>query len=125
MIRARPSLILLGVIFVWPLTAQTGAPLDPWTPGSLDIHHISTGLGNAALLILPDGTTLLVDAGAAKGGADTAPHPDGSRTPGDWIVRYLKRHLPAGIATVDYGLITHFHGDHYGQVMPDSPLDRT
>jgi hypothetical protein len=59
MIRARPALILLGVIFVRPLTAQTGAPLDPWTPGSLDIHHISTGLGNAALLILPDGTTCL------------------------------------------------------------------
>jgi hypothetical protein len=66
-----------------------------------------------------------VDAGAAKGGADTAPHPDGSHTPGDWIVRYLKRHLPAGIAAVDYGLTTHFHGDHYGQVMSDSPLDRT
>ncbi|MEP6494314.1 MAG: hypothetical protein ABJF01_16645 [bacterium] len=30
----------------------------------MDIHQISTGRGNSALFIFPDGTTLLVDAGA-------------------------------------------------------------
>jgi beta-lactamase superfamily II metal-dependent hydrolase len=101
-----------------------GAPLPPWTPGTLDIHQISTGRGNAALFVLPDGTTLLVDAGAAADGArETDPHPDGTRTPGAWIARYLRRHLPSGAAGLDYALITHFHGDHMGQVQPTSPLE--
>lgn len=108
------------------LSAQTGTPLAAWTPGMLDIHHVSTGRGNATLFILPDGTTLLVDAGAvADGAADTSPHPDGSRTPGAWIARYIRRHLPAGVTRLDYALITHFHGDHMGQVTPTSPFDRT
>jgi beta-lactamase superfamily II metal-dependent hydrolase len=107
-------------------TAQTGTPLAAWTPGTLDIHQISTGRGNAALFILPDGTTLLVDAGAAGGGgAEIDPHPDGSRAPGEWIARYIHRHLPAGVNGLDYALITHFHADHMGQVTTSAPLDQT
>jgi beta-lactamase superfamily II metal-dependent hydrolase len=103
-----------------------GEPLAAWTPGTLDIHHISTGRGNATLLILPDGTTVLVDAGAAgNAGPETDPHPDGSRAPGAWIARYARRHLPAGASELDYALITHFHGDHMGEVTPSSALDRT
>ena len=41
---------------------EVGRPLTPWSEGELDIHHINTGRGEAALLILPDGTGLLVDA---------------------------------------------------------------
>jgi len=103
---------------------RVGAPLPPWTPGTLDIHQIATGRGNAALLVLPDGTTLLLDAGAAGDGIpETDPHPDASRTPGDWIARYVRRHLPAGAAGLDYALLTHFHADHYGLVRPDARLD--
>ncbi len=94
-----------------------GEPLPPWTPGVLDIHQISTGRGNAALFIMPDGTTLLVDAGAAADGLpETDPHPDASRTPGAWIARYVKRHLPAGANTLDFAIITHFHVDHMGGI---------
>ena len=126
MIRARLASILLGVIAMRLPAAQTGTPLAAWTPGILDIHHVSTGRGNATLFILPDRTTLLVDAGAAAdGGAEISPHPDGSRTPGAWIARYIRRHLPAGVTGLDYALITHFHGDHMGQVTPASSLDRT
>ena len=61
-----------------------GQALPKWTPGTLDIHHINTGRGNAALLVLPDGTTLLVDAG--DGGnpppRGTPPRPDASRPTG-------------------------------------------
>jgi beta-lactamase superfamily II metal-dependent hydrolase len=123
---ARLASFVFGVVAIRFATAQTGASLAAWTPGILDIHHISTGRGNATLLILPDGTTLLVDAGAAAdGAADTDPHPDGSRTPGAWIAGYIRRHLPAGANGLDYALITHFHGDHMGQVTASSPLDRT
>ncbi len=103
--------------------AAVGAPLPPWSAGTLDIHQISTGRGNAALFVLPDGTTLLVDAGAAGDGiAETDPHPDASRTPGAWIARYLTRH---GAAELDYAMITHFHADHMGQLLRTSPMDRT
>jgi beta-lactamase superfamily II metal-dependent hydrolase len=106
--------------------AQTGSPLPAWTPGTFDIHQISTGRGNAALFILPDGTTLLVDAGAAGDGLpETDPHPDASRTPGAWIARYIQRHLPAGTRELDYAILTHFHPDHMGQVQPSSTLDQS
>lgn len=108
-------------------SAQTslvpGARLDPWTAGTLEIHQISTGRGNSAFFIFPDGTTLLVDAGAAGDGIpETDPHPDASRSPGAWIVRYISRHIPAGTSGLDYALITHFHADHMGQINQSSPL---
>ena len=37
--------------------------LSPWREGYLDIHQISTGRGNATFMILPDGTTMMVDMG--------------------------------------------------------------
>lgn len=39
--------------------------------------------------------------------------------------RYVKRHLPDSSAGLDYALITHFHADHYGQVVAGSPLSAT
>jgi hypothetical protein len=104
--------VLVAVLAVAPATAQTvGQPLPRWTPGTLDIHQINTGRGNAALLMLPDGTTLLIDAG--DGGnpppRGTPPRPDGSRPPGEWIARYARA---MGVSAIDYGYITHFHDDH-------------
>lgn len=114
---------LLGLLLSLGISA---AQMPPWTPGTLDIHQISTGRGNAALFVLPDGTTMLVDAGAAGDGLPQSdPHPDASRTPGAWIARYIQRHLPAGSTGLDYALITHFHADHMGQLRPSSPLDKT
>ena len=123
-------LLPIAALLLWAAAPQNdgeiGAPLPAWSPGMLDIHHISTGRGNSALFILPDGTTLLVDAGAAGSGIpETDPHPDASRTPGAWIARYVERHLPAGATTLDYALITHFHPDHMGQVLATSPPDST
>jgi hypothetical protein len=37
--------------------------LPPWTDGYLYIHHISTGRGNSAYIVMPDGATMLIDAG--------------------------------------------------------------
>src|SRR3979490_441230 len=73
---------------------EVGKPLPAWSPGMLDIHQISTGRGNSALFIFPDGTTMLVDAGAAGDGtamADAEQRPDASRTTGGWIVHYIER----------------------------------
>ena len=40
-----------------------GTPLPPWQEGCLDIHAINSGRGECTFFILPDGTTMLVDAG--------------------------------------------------------------
>ncbi len=92
--------------------AQAPGEIFPkWTPGTLDIHHINTGRGNATFFQLPDGTTLLVDAG--DGGSlpprGTPPRPNASRPPGEWIARYVQA---MGALAIDYGCITHFHSDH-------------
>jgi beta-lactamase superfamily II metal-dependent hydrolase len=119
--RAWKALVLLAAA---PLPAQVeGQPLPPWSPGQLDIHRISTGKGDAVFYILPDGTTLLVDPGATsrEGPRVTEQRPDSSHTPGGWVLRYLRHVWPPGAGqTLDYALLTHFHGDHMGDVRPDS-----
>ncbi len=111
---------------VTPVSAQTvGEPLPPWTEGTLDIHQISTGKGNSAFFILPDGTSMLVDAGAlgSRTIRHVEPSPDDSRTPGEWIARYIKRVHPLhDAAVIDYALLTHFHGDHMGEVSETSKM---
>ncbi|HEY0945017.1 MAG TPA: MBL fold metallo-hydrolase [Opitutaceae bacterium] len=120
--------VLLGGVIVRAAESDAalrpGATLPPWRSGYLDIHQIATGRGNAALIIGPDGTSVLIDAGAASGNLDvtTPPRPDGSRRPGEWIARYALRQLrPTGRAQLDYFVATHLHPDHIGGVETGSP----
>ena len=112
----RPTAVTLGAALTF-LTAGAasaqvvGEVLPKRTPGTLDIHQINTGRGNAALLVLPDGTTLLLDAG--NGGnpppRGTPARPDASHPPAEWIARYARA---MGVTSIDYGYVTHFHDDH-------------
>jgi beta-lactamase superfamily II metal-dependent hydrolase len=109
-----------------PAAAEIGRPLPAWTEGMLDIHHINTGRSDAIFALLPDGTTLLVD--ASDGQANPLPppfgmptKPDNSRQAGEWIARYITRTLrnfPE--KKIDYALLSHFHGDHIGKESADS-----
>jgi len=86
---------------------RVGQPLDRWVAGTLDIHQISTGQGNAAFVVMPDGTTLLIDAGGSAAG----------------IASYIDHILPPGARRrLDYVVITHFHGDHIGAIAELSGL---
>lgn len=95
--------------------------LPAWQEGYMDIHHISTGRGNCTFMILPDGTTMMIDAGDL-GSTDFTQEimgrlPYTSRTPGEWIVRYVSHFLKAAglpASHLDYMLVTHFHNDHIG-----------
>lgn len=91
-------------------------PYAGWKSGEMDIHHIYTGRGESNFLLLPDGTSMLIDAG------DWDPNdypqmcealPDSSRRAGEWIARYIERVNPYKDA-VDYLMISHFHNDHTG-----------
>lgn len=97
---------------------KAGEPLPPWNAGTLDIHHIQTGRGNAAFLVFPNGTTLLLDAGAVpeRGGAlEIGPQrPNASRSVAEWIAAYIRQFSPKQQATLDYAVITHYHDDHMG-----------
>src|SRR3569833_1059842 len=72
--------------------------LPPWTAGYLYIHHISTGRGNSAYIVMPDGTTLLLDAGETDQEfiqsvaplAPFPPRPNAEHGAGYWIADYIR-----------------------------------
>lgn len=107
--------------------SRPGEQLPAWQPGFLDLHHISTGRGDAAFVVFPDGTTLLVDAGDMSdthprtlSPRNTARRPDASRSTAAWIVDYIRQFAPPNRpVTLDYGLITHYHDDHFGEWDPE------
>jgi beta-lactamase superfamily II metal-dependent hydrolase len=115
---ARRWLFLLCLC--WPAAAQVvGEALPPWTPGTLDIHQIQTGRGNATYFIFPDGTTMLLDAGAVPGkpGLEQGPaRPDDTRSPAAWIAHYIAQVAPRTPPALDYAVITHYHDDHMGGI---------
>jgi len=108
-----------------PPAPEIGKPLPAWTRGTMDLHQISTGRGNSAFMRFPDGTTMLVDAGAAGPTVGADQRPNASRTPGGWIVRYIERAMAPAPPRLDYALITHFHPDHMGAMVPDAAPSRS
>ncbi len=108
-------------------------PLPPWQEGYLDLHHVSTGRGNATFCIFPDGTTLLIDAGETsdthlrtRSPRQSRLRPDSSRSAAEWLVDYIRQfHPKREQGQLDYALITHFHDDHFGEWDETRPLSRT
>lgn len=104
------------------LAQQIGKPLSVWQTGQLDIHHINTGQGNATFLVFPDGTSMLVDAGAispldwrTNRPRNIPIKPTDDRQAGEWIARYARTALRfKADPAIDYAIITHFHDDHMG-----------
>lgn len=122
-------LLFLGTILLLAIAVraqQVGKPLPVWQTGQLDIHQINTGQGNSTFIVFPDGTSLLVDAGAINpinwrtGKPRNIPvKPTNERQAGEWIARYARKALAFKTnPAIDYAIITHFHDDHMG-----SPLN--
>jgi len=98
--------------------SQNRTNFPRWQEGEMEIHHINTGKGESVFCILPDGTTLLIDAGDLGHKDDprrTKAVPDDSRAPGEWIARYIANLLPfPEKKRLDYVMITHLDKDHIG-----------
>lgn len=117
----RLFLLILGVVLSFNLVEAKPKQLKDWQPGYLDIHHISTGRGNAIFHILPDGTRMLVDAGdlgdQSKFKQKIMPAvPNADKRAAEWIARYIEHFSkPLGRDLyLDYAMVTHFDTDHYG-----------
>jgi beta-lactamase superfamily II metal-dependent hydrolase len=114
---ARSKLFLVILVLSSVTFSQT-KELPKWEKGFLDIHFISTGRGNSAFYILPDGTTMLVDAGDLTPGDSlrrTPAIPNNSKTSAQWIAEYIYQfHPDSKNAKLDYAIVTHYHDDHFG-----------
>jgi competence protein ComEC len=86
--RLLLSLLLAGVAFL-PASLQAQAPDEP-----LRIHFFDVGQGDAALIEVPTGQRVLIDAG-----------------PGREIVEHLRR---LAVDTIDLFVASHNHADHIG-----------
>lgn len=81
--------------------------ISPWKEGDLDIHLMATGRGENTFVVMPDGTTMLIDTG------------DNVRCkcllkdkgPMEIVTSYI-RHFSPRKDTLDYFYFTHFHDDH-------------
>jgi beta-lactamase superfamily II metal-dependent hydrolase len=96
---------------------EVGKVLPAWSEGCIDIHLINSGRGECCFYILPDGTTLLVDAGELTDGKGLVKaRPNGEIRPYLTYANYIKHFLPNNAKAIDYCLVSHFHIDHTGSI---------
>lgn len=107
-------------------TTLIGKVLPDWEEGYLDIHTINTGRGESTFFILPDGTTMLVDAaGSLISPTDDIPpppaKPNASAVSGQTITNYVAHFVKSASKKLDYVMISHWHGDHMGEYATSLP----
>ena len=92
-------------------SAQVGKTLPAWSAENFDIHLINTGRGECCFYIMPDGTTMLVDAGEVQNKTLATPNNvPAHRT----YAYYIKHFMPSETKIIDYCAPSHFHIDHIG-----------
>jgi beta-lactamase superfamily II metal-dependent hydrolase len=103
--------IYRALLFAWLAAAARGACAG--APSGLEIYFLDVEGGQSTLVVTPDRHSLLIDAGWAGDGS-------GFRTGDPHRARDANRIAAAardaGVARIDYLLITHFHVDHDGGV---------
>jgi len=79
-----------------PIETQSPAPAATLS-GNLEMHVVDVGQADSTYILLPNGQTLLVDAGNPKDG--------------DTVIAYLEAQH---VSKIDYLIATHPHTDHIG-----------
>jgi len=107
-VRKRPLLAASGLIAMLAASlALAFIPARPKThPGKLEVTSIDVGEGDSILVVMPEGRTLLVDAGGPVWGARN--QIDFGE---DVVAPYL---WTRGISRLDAVAISHAHSDHIG-----------
>jgi competence protein ComEC len=110
--RRTPTLQTLSCVVV---TAVLTVMVAHATAGkTLDIYFIDVEGGQSTLIVTPAAETLLIDAGFPGSGTFQS-KPGAAREARD-ALRIAAAAHDAGVARIDYLLITHFHADHDGGV---------
>ena len=78
-------------------STQATASATPKATNQLKVHYIDVGQGDSEFLELPDGKTMLIDAGTSSSGTT--------------VVNYIKS---LGYSNIDYVIASHPHEDHIG-----------
>lgn len=111
-----------SIVFLLLFAGLIGKPLPQWKEGELDIHAINSARGECTYIILPDGTTMVVDAGEVDTSKDRGypyvnPKPDASTPAAKVYADYVRHFLPAiSRDSIDFFILTHYHEDHMGGV---------
>ena len=97
--RTIAALVFIGLLLAAGVYFYTHRPQPSPVPlsGKLIVHYLDIGQGDSELILLPDGETILIDAGD-----------NGSPT-----VASLKTH---GVTRIDLAIATHPHSDHIGEM---------
>ena len=112
----KKLIFTIAALFAFMQGVSAQEYLPKWQEGYMDIHTIATGRGDATLVVMPDGTTLMIDAGD-NGKTKDKQHPDTTKRAGEWQAIYMKHFMKDLPNTkVDYAMITHFHDDHMGAI---------
>jgi competence protein ComEC len=100
LVAKRRLWLWIAVAILW------GFGRAPPAPGELRVTFLDVGQGDAAIIELPTGRVLLVDAG----GNASARNPATASAPGRAITRTLEVY---GHTAIDLAIISHPHPDHY------------
>lgn len=97
----KSKLILIPLVVIALLVVQETARSTFLHNGKLDVLSVDVGQGDASLILFPNNTTMLIDAGYSSPAYDN----------GERVLLPLLNYL--GIKKIDYGVISHFDADHY------------
>ena len=98
---------------------RKGKPLGEWKKGWMDIHAVNSARGECTFFVMPDGTTMVVDAGeffdwTPSAYPCVAPKPSRDVRPYKVYADYIRHFMPAAADSIDYFVVTHYHMDHMG-----------
>lgn len=102
-VQRRSRILLIGSLISGLLCAEVYLRHSEQPQGELRITFLDVGQGDAAIIDMPDGSLVLVDAGG---------DPQGYRDPGKRVILPLLKARRRG--HIDLAILSHPHPDHYG-----------